>query len=67
MRRNMKFRQIVLIGVVVLLALVAIQNTEVVSLRFIFWELSMSRVLLVLFTALGGFLGGYIVGRSHPI
>lgn len=50
------------VGTLVLLILILIvQNTEVVSVRILFWELSMSRVILILLSALAGFGCGYLL------
>ena len=37
-----------------------LQNTEVVTVNFLFWKLEMSRVILILVLLLVGFLLGYI-------
>ncbi len=44
-----------------LVLILILQNTEVVSVRLLFWEFSMSRVLLILLTAAAGFIAGYAV------
>lgn len=51
-----------IIGVALLVAslVVVIQNTEVVTLRFLFWELSASRIILIPLIMLVGFVLGYI-------
>jgi lipopolysaccharide assembly protein A len=51
----------------VLIALSAIfilQNTGVVDLRFLFWTVSMSRVLLILILLAIGFALGWIVATT---
>ena len=54
----------------ILLALLAVvtlvmvgQNTEVVTLRFLVWEVSMSRILVLSITVLAGFVMGFIVAK----
>ncbi|MFO7769074.1 MAG: lipopolysaccharide assembly protein LapA domain-containing protein [bacterium] len=42
----------------VLLLVLAAQNTAVVEIRLLFWTVSMSRVLLILFAAAAGFAAG---------
>lgn len=37
-----------------------LQNTEVVTVNFLFWKIAMSRVILILVLLLVGFLLGYI-------
>lgn len=57
-----------------LLLAVILQNTQVVAVRFLFWEIQMSRLLLILLAAAVGFIGGYVVatlrtgrnGRTTP-
>jgi ABC-type multidrug transport system permease subunit len=46
-----------------LLLILVLQNTEVVTVRFFFWDFQMSRVVLILITTLIGFLCGYLVAR----
>jgi uncharacterized integral membrane protein len=50
------------LGLVVLLLVLAIQNTAVVDVRLLFWTVSMSRALLILFSA----VLGYVAGISLP-
>jgi uncharacterized integral membrane protein len=52
---------LVLLAVVVLFTL---QNTEVVALRFLWWEFAMSRVLMFLLAFGVGLLTGFLLG-SH--
>jgi putative membrane protein len=37
-----------------------LQNTEIVTVNFLFWKMEMSRVILILVLLLVGFLLGYI-------
>lgn len=56
--------RIAAVGTMALLILILIlQNTEVVTVRLLFWELSMSRVILILLSTLAGFVSGYLVAR----
>ena len=57
--KNLK--TILVIVLVVLSFVVFIQNTEVVTLRFLLWELPVSRIILIPFLMLTGFVLGYIV------
>ena len=41
--------------------MILIQNTEVVTLRVLFWTMSMSRILLIPLLILMGFIIGYLV------
>ena len=57
-----------------LLLVIILQNSQVVAVRFLFWEIEMSRLLLILLAAAVGFIGGYVVaslraggdGRATP-
>lgn len=60
----MKPKNIFLFIMGVLFLIVFIQNTQVVSLRFLFWKLSMSRILLLPLVMLIGFIIGFFVGKS---
>lgn len=53
------------IGIAVLVAILVVQNTEVVEVRFLFWTLSMSRVLLIPLVFVAGVLVGLAWRRTH--
>ena len=59
----MKTKHIVGIVVFVLIVIFLIQNTQVVTLRFYFWQLSMSQIILLPLTMLIGIAIGYIIAR----
>ncbi|MFH1458726.1 MAG: LapA family protein [Candidatus Omnitrophota bacterium] len=48
----------------ILLFVVLLQNTQVVSVRFLFWKVSMSRIILLPLVTLIGFIIGFFVGRK---
>jgi lipopolysaccharide assembly protein A len=52
-------------GLVAILALIVLiflaQNIEVVKVSFLFWEISMSRALLLFFSLLIGFMIGWFL------
>lgn len=55
-----------LTGVIILIVLflvVLLQNTQVVSLRLLFWEISMSRIILFPLVMLAGIIIGFFIGR----
>ncbi len=55
-------KKIVVVGVlVVLLAILLAQNTQVVTYRFYFWTISVSQVILAPLLAAAGFLLGWLV------
>jgi uncharacterized integral membrane protein len=60
----------VVVGILsgLLLLIIILQNTEVVGVKLLFWEIQMSRVLLILLAAVFGFIGGYVVAalRAAP-
>jgi uncharacterized integral membrane protein len=56
----MKPKTIIVVILIVLALVIILQNTEVVTLRFLFWDLSMSRVILIPLLMLVGFVLGYI-------
>jgi len=52
----------IILGVIFLIFL--LQNTQVVSIRFLFWKLSMSRIILLPLVMLAGFIIGFFVGKK---
>jgi uncharacterized integral membrane protein len=48
-----------------LLLVIILQNTEVVAVKLLFWEMQMSRVLLIMLAAVVGFVGGYVVSATR--
>jgi len=59
----MKAKTLVVLILIGLFLVILLQNTEVVTFQLLFWEITMSRVLLILVIVIIGFLLGYIVGR----
>ncbi len=53
-----------LLGCVILFA---VQNYKIVELRFLFWQLDMSRALLVFFVFGGGVLMGWLLRGGKRI
>ncbi|MFA7677738.1 MAG: lipopolysaccharide assembly protein LapA domain-containing protein [Candidatus Omnitrophota bacterium] len=47
-----------------LLIIVLLQNTQAVSLRFLFWKFDISSIILLPLTILIGFIIGIIIGRK---
>lgn len=59
--------KLVLVSVIaVLTGIVIMQNTEVVSFKFLFWQFNMSRILLLLVTMILGFALGFFVAKLSP-
>jgi uncharacterized integral membrane protein len=64
-KRRIRWHLIAVLGLVVLFVIVIFQNTEVVKIRLLFWTLSMSRIILLLFSLLVGFVVGvYVMWRG---
>jgi len=55
-----------LIVLLVFLVIFAVQNSQAVAVKFLFWEISTSAVLSILVSFLVGFLTGWIVGVMKP-
>ena len=54
--------KITLVVILACLALIFVaQNIEVVTVRFLFWEISMSRAVLLFFSLLIGFIIGWFL------
>lgn len=61
----MSARNIIVIVLVLLAVILMVQNTEVVNVRLFFWQVSMSRIILIFLMLLIGFVLGLVVGRSR--
>jgi len=62
----MKTKQIAIMLLAVLLAVIIVQNSEVAVVRVLFWSVSMSMIILLLLTALAGFVIGWLT-RQHML
>lgn len=56
----MKPGMIVILILTILLAVIFIQNSNVVDVHLLFWKISMSMIVLISFVALIGFAIGYL-------
>ena len=70
MKAFLKYLKIIaILSLLTLMTLVIIQNTEVVELRFFVYQVSMSRILLLILTLFFGFIIGFLTarltGRAH--
>jgi uncharacterized integral membrane protein len=54
----MKFKTILAIIFAIIIVLFSLQNAEVTEVKFLFWKLSMSRILIIM----GSFAIGVLVG-----
>jgi uncharacterized integral membrane protein len=65
----MNFKGVIILVLVVLCLVVFFQNTGVVTFKIFFWELSMSRIVMFLFTLIVGAIIGYVIAtirRGKP-
>ena len=61
----MKTKLILIVLLVVVCMILVLQNTDVVSFRFFFWQFGISRIILIPVFVLVGFMIGYIVGERQ--
>lgn len=56
----------IIVGIVlgVLFIIFLLQNTQVISIRLLFWKLSMSRIIFLPLILLLGFVIGFFIGRQ---
>ena len=59
----MKFKTVIAILFASIIVIFSVQNVEVTDIKFLFWKLSLSRVLIIL----GSFAVGVIVGLLASI
>ena len=59
-RIDMKVKLIVFLIVVILFLILIVQNTEVVTLKVFFWEISMSQAILFLLIFVLGMISGWV-------
>jgi len=60
----MKPKTVIIFILAGLFFIILLQNTQVVSLRLLFWSISMSRIILLPLLILIGFILGFFVGRK---
>ncbi len=56
----MKTKLIAILIVTVLLLIIMSQNTYVISFHLLFWKITMSQLILIAFSAMIGFVIGYL-------
>jgi uncharacterized integral membrane protein len=59
----MKPKIIIILVLIVLSLVILLQNTEVVEFKILFWKLEMSRIILISFVLISGFIVGYLVAK----
>jgi len=52
--------------IVVLVVILLLQNSDVVSLKIFFWEVSMSRIIFFPILIVIGFIAGFVVAKVVP-
>jgi uncharacterized integral membrane protein len=62
----MKFKTIMAIVFAIIVVLFSLQNSAITQVEFLFWELSMSRVLVILGSFAIGVLVGILVSLKRP-
>ncbi|MEZ2414297.1 lipopolysaccharide assembly protein LapA domain-containing protein [Muriicola sp. E247] len=63
----MRFKTLIAIVFVTLIVIFSVQNSEVTNVNFLFWKLSMSRVLIILGSFGIGVLVGILVSITKKI
>jgi len=59
----MKPKTIIILILIILSSIVLLQNTHQVTFRVLFWEVSISSLILLTFMVLFGFIIGYITAK----
>lgn len=59
----MRIKTIVIVLVTILLTIIIMQNAEKVWFNVLFFNFRMSKLIMLLFVAIVGFILGYLVGR----
>ena len=62
----MNAKVLALIILLILLVIFAIQNTQAVGVKFLFWGFSTSAVVTILMSFIIGCLVGWLIGRFRP-
>lgn len=58
----MKFKALVLLLLMLLVAVFSVQNAAVITVRFLRWEFALSQALVIMLSAFCGALVGLIIG-----
>jgi len=59
---KIRVRTVIILLLVLLSLVVIVQNTEVVSVRVLFWDLVMSRIILLALSIAVGVIIGFLLG-----
>ena len=63
----MEARAILVVVLIVIALIIMIQNTGVVALHLLLWNITMSLILLIFLSLLVGFVIGYAMGKGFRI
>lgn len=63
----MKFKTILALVFIAIVVVFSLQNSEVTDVKFLFWKLSMSRVLIILGSFGVGVLVGILVSMKRKL
>ncbi|MBI5380861.1 MAG: LapA family protein [Opitutae bacterium] len=58
----MNIKLLLVVFLMLLVALFSVQNAGMITVRFLYWQFSMSQALVILLAAICGALGGVITG-----
>ena len=59
--KKMNTKSIIAVVLIILVVIFTIQNTQIVTIKFLFWELSMSRILIIAGSFIIGFLSAFLI------
>jgi uncharacterized integral membrane protein len=59
----MKPKTIIILILIALSVVILIQNTQVVEVQIFFWKIAMSRIIMIAFLLIVGFVIGYFIPR----
>jgi len=60
----MHFKKYLGVALLLLIVVFTVQNATVVTVRFLFWDLSLSRALMIFFVFAAGVLVGLVARRA---
>ena len=55
----MKFKQILFVILLILLVILMVQNSHMITVKFLFWQFSISAIILLLITTIVGMIIGW--------
>jgi len=61
----MKPKIAIILVLIAVFLIIVVQNTQVVEFQLLFWKFAMSRIIVISFMMLIGFVIGYLVARME--